>query len=123
MHELSIAQNILESVRNERERNGWGAVTSIALQVGALAGVHTDSLVFGFDALRADFDLPDCSLHIDTVPLTLSCSTCGQTADTEVLSFHCPKCASTDVSVVKGYELDIVSVDVAVPHSSEPQSP
>lgn len=122
MHELSIAQNILESVRRERERNGWDAVNSIELQVGALAGVHTDSLVFGFDALRADFDLSDCRLQIEAVPLTLSCSTCGQTAATEALSFRCPSCASTDVSVVGGYELDIVSLDVAAPSSAEPQS-
>ena len=120
MHELSIAQNILGAVQKERETNQWGAVKTIALQIGVLAGVHSDSLVFGFEVLRSEFNMPDCELAIELVPLTLSCAACNAESLTEELSFRCPVCSSSDVTVVKGYELDIVSVDVADQPSPSP---
>ncbi len=113
MHELSIAQSILESVQREQDRQGWGAISSISLQIGALAGIHNDSLVFGFEALRSEFGMDACTLEIESLPITLACATCGTTAPTEELAFICSVCGSSDVSVTSGYELDIVSVDVA----------
>jgi len=113
MHELSIAQSILETVQTERQREGWGAVQRISLQIGALAGIHTDSLSFGFEALRGDYGLGDCQLDIEAVPLTLSCAVCGTETPSEDIAFACTRCGSHDVSVVAGYELDIASVEVA----------
>ncbi|HBZ57355.1 MAG TPA: hydrogenase maturation nickel metallochaperone HypA, partial [Syntrophobacteraceae bacterium] len=49
MHELAIAQNVLDVVLEEGHRHGLAQVTSIRLEVGALAAVVPDALRFCFE--------------------------------------------------------------------------
>jgi hydrogenase nickel incorporation protein HypA/HybF len=48
MHELSIALNIVEIAEQQLVRHGGERVRAVHLQVGPLAGVAKDALVFSF---------------------------------------------------------------------------
>ena len=48
MHEMSLAQGILQIVEDTLAREGGGRVSLIRLEVGRLAGVELDALRFGF---------------------------------------------------------------------------
>ena len=48
MHELSIANAILDAVRKERERLNGARVIKVGVRIGELAGVDPEALSFGF---------------------------------------------------------------------------
>ena len=48
MHELSIAVNIIELAEEEMIRHGGQRVRAVHLQLGPLAGVAKDALLFSF---------------------------------------------------------------------------
>lgn len=52
MHELSIAQNIIDIVRAEMRRYDAKRLKAVRLEVGAMSSVAPDSLSFCFDAER-----------------------------------------------------------------------
>ena len=112
MHELSIAQSILETVQREMANRNWPAVTEVGVQVGALSGVLPDALQFSFDAIVTETPLAGCRLKIEHIPAQGQCLRCEQVFDVEQLFFACPACASGEVRVHQGYELDIAYLEV-----------
>ena len=48
MHELSIAMNIIEIAEEQLVRHGGERVRAVHLQVGSLAGVAKEALLFSF---------------------------------------------------------------------------
>ena len=48
MHELSIAMNIVEIAEEQLSRHGGERVSSVRLQLGRLAGVAKEALLFSF---------------------------------------------------------------------------
>ena len=49
MHELSIAVNIVEIAEEEVARHGGERVRAVHIQLGSLAGVAKEALLFSFD--------------------------------------------------------------------------
>ena len=54
MHELGIANSILEAVETEMRPHPGARALRIAVTVGALSGVDRDSLAFCFEAIVKD---------------------------------------------------------------------
>jgi hydrogenase nickel incorporation protein HypA/HybF len=109
MHELAIAESIIQAVQT---RIGDQAVRSVRLQVGQLSGVFTDALTFSFELAAQSTPLEGAQLLIDEPPGRLHCRTCGRDVDRDDLVLLCD-CGSADVEVTAGRELVIVSVEVA----------
>ena len=65
MHEMSIADSILDAVRSESSRHGGAHVTKVGLLLGELAGVDRESLSFCFDALVQGTELEPLELDIE----------------------------------------------------------
>lgn len=64
MHELGIADSILQAVRTEMARQAGGRASKVAIRIGPLAGVDSGSLTFCFDALVKGSDLDPLALEI-----------------------------------------------------------
>ncbi len=113
MHELSIAQSIMETVLEEAGRQAPSArVSVIGLRIGALSGILPDALEFGFDALKKGTPLAGCRLAMEEVPVTARCRACGRDFEVRELMFACPHCSSSSIDVVQGQELDIAYIEV-----------
>ncbi|MDX1741258.1 MAG: hydrogenase maturation nickel metallochaperone HypA [Rhodothermales bacterium] len=112
MHELSIAQSILDALLTEKQARDLDRIDSVMVHVGALSGVLPDALEFSFEAIRIDTELEQCKLQIETIPITVACRTCGQTNTVEDFLFLCPACESVHVDVEAGYELEIAYIEV-----------
>jgi Zn finger protein HypA/HybF involved in hydrogenase expression len=66
MHELSIADAILEKVRAEAVRRPRARLTGVGVRVGALSGVAADALSFGFACLVKGTELDALDLQIES---------------------------------------------------------
>lgn len=109
MHELSIAQSVVEAVT---ERADGRKVISVRLQVGRLSGVVPDALRFSFDIVTEGTSAAGAALLIDEPGGRASCRSCGSDFELADPLLLCP-CGSADVEVVSGRELLISSMEVA----------
>ena len=81
MHELSIAEAILDAVRLEAEKRPGAHVAKVAVRVGALSGVEPDALSFGFACLVQGTNLAPLELIIEHVSRRQRCPSCDLTFD------------------------------------------
>jgi hydrogenase nickel incorporation protein HypA/HybF len=65
MHEVGIAESILEAVRTEAGLHRPARPVKVGVRIGALAGIDPDSLSFCFEALVKDSDLEPLALAIE----------------------------------------------------------
>jgi hydrogenase nickel incorporation protein HypA/HybF len=112
MHELSIAQSIIESVLKEIEHRQIPALRKIVLRVGALSGVCTEALRFGFETLSQDTRLAGAYLEIQEVPIHACCKSCTKEFDVVHYELTCPFCTSTEIEVSGGLDMDIAYLEV-----------
>jgi len=113
MHELGIAQNILDIVRQSVSKEQIEAVRGIKVRVGQLSGVVSDSLDFCFTAIVSDTEMQRASLAIEEVPTTSECRDCMHRFPLEEFDFVCPSCRSTNLELISGKELEIVEIELA----------
>jgi hydrogenase nickel incorporation protein HypA/HybF len=112
VHELSIAQNILEIVRQYVPQEKERAVKSVRVMVGDLSGVVSESLTFCFGALTTGTPLERATLAITAVPLQAECRDCRRRFTVEQLQFLCPACGGTDLLILSGKELQVTEIEL-----------
>jgi hydrogenase nickel incorporation protein HypA/HybF len=113
VHELSIAESLIEQVEAAVRADGAARVTVVRLRIGALAAVDADALRFGFDVAAAGTLLEGAALEIDSVPVVVYCPACDAEGELATIqSFRCPRCGRLTADVRAGRELLIDSVEV-----------
>ncbi|MCL4539252.1 MAG: hydrogenase maturation nickel metallochaperone HypA [Bacteroidetes bacterium] len=112
MHELSIAQSILDIVRENLSANGGGRLKSVRVKIGELAGVVPDSLDFCFGAITKGTEMEEARLEIERTGIVARCDECGRDFPIEGLVFRCPVCESAGIKVISGNELRVVEIEV-----------
>ena len=122
MHEMSIAQNVVQIVEAELAKLSHPAtVTQINLRVGNLRAVIPESLRFCFSVLAKGTVLQSARLHIEQLPVRIECQSCKAGRYLDVPIFVCPECGSRDVRVVSGEELHIRSIEIEQPEARSAQ--
>jgi hydrogenase nickel incorporation protein HypA/HybF len=108
MHELGITRNIVsiveEAARGRRVRR-------VTLDVGKLAGVIPDALVFCFDVVAKGTALEGARLDINEIAGRCRCRDCGREFETATLYQACA-CGSHRVERLAGEELKIREMEV-----------
>ena len=112
MHEMSIANSILEAVRKEAATRGGVRVSKVGVRVGELAAVDPEALRFCFEAMVQGSDLEPLALEIEHCPRRHQCRKCGCTFAAEMEGLPCPECGGVDSFVAGGDELDIPYMEV-----------
>jgi hydrogenase nickel incorporation protein HypA/HybF len=112
VHELAIAESIVQNVLAACERNGYRRVSAVGLRIGVLTDVVPDALEFGFRAITRDTSLRNTVLEIEHVSVQGTCRTCKFEFQVEEFVFVCPRCEGRDISMSQGNELDIAYLDI-----------
>ena len=111
MHELSLAQGILDIVEQEMSRHGATRVSLIRLDVGEFTAVVPESLSFCFEVITKGTPFEGVRLELNPVPLTGRCKGCGEEFKIRDYTFICPKCESKDIETIAGKELLIKEIE------------
>lgn len=107
MHELSIADNIINAVKNAALERGMRTIDKIGVRIGSLSSVDPDALTFGFDILKRDQGMAECELAIEFVATKARCRVCSHEFDVLDFVFVCPNCDSSQCDLTSGQELEI----------------
>jgi len=114
MHELSIAQNILEIISEQCIKSGHSRIDSLNVRIGRASGVLPDALLFAFDAIKADTMARNAVLHIEEVPVSGRCRDCERTFVVEEgYILECPICRGNAFHITTGREMDIIDMEVS----------
>jgi hydrogenase nickel incorporation protein HypA/HybF len=112
MHEMGIANSVLDAVRTEVARYSRSVPRSVGLRIGALAAIDADALRFCFEALVRDTDLESLELVIEICPRKHRCSACGREFVVHNYEVQC-SCGSQDqTECIGGDELDLAYIEV-----------
>lgn len=105
MHEMSIAEAILEQVLAVAKDNNLDRVTQVRLRVGELRLIVPEALAAGWQALCLGTAAEAAPLEIIEVAARAKCRKCGHEYDPEWPVFMCPACNQASVEILAGEEL------------------
>ncbi len=111
MHELTIAENLLEILKKEK-KNIPGKFKSATISIGKLSGVSAESLNFYFEILKENTEFNDVKLYFDYIPLITKCSNCGLEFFLEEPIFVCKSCKGVLIPKNQGNELIVKSIEI-----------
>jgi hydrogenase nickel incorporation protein HypA/HybF len=114
MHELAIAESILDAIRAETARPER-RVVGVGVRVGEVSSVEPSALEFAFDALVKGTDLANLSLTIERVAYARRCPRCATEFVPKEGSPGCPDCREPATQFVRGDELEIAWLEVEEP--------
>jgi hydrogenase nickel incorporation protein HypA/HybF len=112
MHEMSIAQNLLEIIREEMVKHDASVLKSIRLNIGQMSAIVPASLSFCFEIMTSGTELEGAELIMDIIPLRGVCKTCNEAFEIKDYVFECPHCCSREVDIISGQDLSIVEMEV-----------
>lgn len=109
---MSIAQSLIEIIREEMIRHDASVLRSVRLHIGQLTAIVPDSLSFCFEVITSGTELEGARLIMDIIPLKGTCRGCKHTFEIEDYAFECPECGSTEIYTIAGQDLSIVEMEV-----------
>jgi hydrogenase nickel incorporation protein HypA/HybF len=112
MHEMSIANNLMEIIEKALQGHSVHKVLSFKLKIGELRAVEPEALRFCFGVLSKGTPLENTKMIIEDVPAGARCNKCKKEFLIKDLTFFCPHCGSAEIEPLSGNELDLVSIEV-----------
>ena len=112
MHELSIAESILDAVRKEIALHPGTVPTRVGIKIGSMAAIDSESLTFCFDAIVTGTEWANLKLETNVVPAQRICNNCRDVFVVEDYNSICPACGSSETLPDGGDELDLEYLEV-----------
>ena len=116
MHELSIAQKIIENAIKSAQEHNTKKVEKITLNIGKLLMLNPEQLKFGLELLSKDTICEGMEIEIKFIPAKIKCKNNHITSispDVEFLDIakhlKCSKC-SEEVEIIEGRGLIIKKI-------------
>jgi hydrogenase nickel incorporation protein HypA/HybF len=111
MHELSIASNLIDIVKQATEGQEVSRVTSLRIVMGEMSMVVPEALEFAFEVVSRGTVAEDAQLDFVQKPLRCRCLDCGKESAIEAYLFRCPQCESPKIEIVSGKEFFLESIE------------
>ncbi len=112
MHELSIAESIVDIVHQYVDKERLTDVRSVCVKVGTFSGVVPDSLEFSYQAITAGTELERSTLTMERIPFVIECRDCQRESVSEDGITQCPLCSSFSTSIISGRELQVKDIEL-----------
>jgi len=107
MHELGIANSLLEAIQAELLRHAGARVQRVGLRVGELSGVDPEALRFCFECLVKESPFEPLPLDIEFRPRQQTCRACDRTFPVVDYNTICPSCGDDGTECTSGTELEL----------------
>jgi len=112
MHELSIAADIFNDLLTTIENKILTKVQTINVEIGKLAAVNPENLMFCYEAITEGSPLQGTHLHVEEIPIQAECRNCSANFTVREYDFSCPECKSTELRIRSGKEIKVKSLEI-----------
>lgn len=107
MHEMSLAEGILQIVEDAAAKQAFRKVTEVRLEIGALSGVEPEALTFCLEVVFRGSVAEGARVELERLPGQGYCLDCGETVAVNALYDACPKCGGYQVQATGGAEMRV----------------
>ena len=112
MHEMSLAEGVMQLVEETARRENAHRVKLVVLEIGKMSSVEPEALRFCFDVVTKGGIADGATLEIDHVPGSGWCMHCAVTVPMEDLYGACPQCGSHQVQATGGTEMRVREIEI-----------
>jgi hydrogenase nickel incorporation protein HypA/HybF len=109
---MSIAQSLLDIIKEEMQKHDARSLKAVRLNVGQLTAVVPEALTFCFEVITSGTALEGAQLLMDIVPLKGYCPDCDREFIIKDYTFICPACRGRQIETIGGQDLSIVEIEV-----------
>jgi len=99
MHETMVAQNLLEAILAEAEKQQARPVHA-RLSCGQLNHINEEILSFAFESLAKGTKCQGMKLSVEQKPIKGQCNQCNEVFDFELNNPMCSRCGSDDFELL-----------------------
>jgi hydrogenase nickel incorporation protein HypA/HybF len=117
MHELSVAQALVEQVEDLARQHRASGVHLIRVRVGPLAGVVPEMLATAFPLAAAGTRAEAARLELVDAPIRVRCPSCHAETEARPNKLVCGACGEWRTEVVSGSELILETVELDIPET------
>ncbi len=110
IHEVGIAESMLQIVQQAAEQNNMEKVTSLLIEIGQFSGVEPHALEFAWEFVSKDTVAEGSTLEILRPPLVLYCTHCLNEYAGDMEDLRCPTCQDEVFEILKGREMLVRSI-------------
>ncbi len=117
MHELSMAQGIINAVIETAETNNATEVTEVIIEIGRLAMINPEQLRFMLDVLVENTIVENAEIKIDEIPVEIECLECGYKGEANLDNLdhyapmvECPKCENKRIAILNGKDCIVKNI-------------
>ncbi len=111
MHELSIAESIIDIVLDGAKSNNAGKVIKVTVVVGNCSGVVPESLKYCFDVIKKETAADSAELVITELSARAHCESCGGDFKVGQYDCVCPECGDI-IMPTGGRELHVSEMEI-----------
>ena len=122
MHELAVAQALVEQVEGVIRQHHAQSASLIRVRIGPLSGVVSELLGSAFPLAAAGSRMEHAVLDLVAAPIKVRCETCGAETEAAMNRLVCGTCGDWHTRIVSGDELLLESVELETTPSLTPES-
>ncbi len=112
MHEMSLAESVLQIIEDAGVKQGFTRVKTVWLEIGQLACVEKEAMRFCFDAAMQGSIAAGARLEIVETAGRGRCVKCRLEIPVVALYEPCPNCGSYEVRVTGGDAMRVKELEV-----------
>jgi hydrogenase nickel incorporation protein HypA/HybF len=112
MHEMSLAEGVLQVIEEAAIKDQFKKVTTVWLEIGQLSGVDSQAMTFCFDAVTRASVADGARLEIISLAGQGWCMACAKTVPMKDVFGECPDCGGFQLQVTGGTEMRIKELEV-----------
>jgi hydrogenase nickel incorporation protein HypA/HybF len=122
VHELAVAQALVEQVDAVIAQHGATQASLIRVRIGPLAGVVPELLASAFPLAAAGSRMQHAELEFGHAPIRVRCLTCGAETAAAMNRLVCGACGDWHTQIISGDELLLESVELETVPTLTPES-
>ncbi|MCL2524425.1 MAG: hydrogenase maturation nickel metallochaperone HypA [Betaproteobacteria bacterium] len=112
MHEMSLAEGVLQLVEETAQREGAQRVKLVVVEIGQLSSVEPEALRFCFEAVAQGGIARGAALEIVDVPGSGWCQPCAATVPMVASYAACPRCGGYQLQPTGGSEMRVREIEI-----------
>jgi hydrogenase nickel incorporation protein HypA/HybF len=112
MHEVALAQSIVDLVEDQARRDSFTRVSTVHISLGALSRVDPQALDFGFEVAARGTVAEGAKLAIDRPGGMGFCTACSKNVAVDGYGDACPACGGYAWLLIRGDEMRVVDLEV-----------
>lgn len=111
MHELSIMNSLFDILQDIAKENNLKKIYKVTLSVGKMRQIVPVAMEMAFTAVTNGSVAEGAKLEMESIPIKMRCSSCGDEFLVEHNIFICPNCESSKLEIISGDELIIKNIE------------